>query len=239
MTARTLNPRDRRFDPIRARKALAFTCVAALLAGGALAAPRGAPVVSPTSEAPKPLSITLLKLTHEIPFSGETVGVEGRQQADLDTFLASSEARPGDPAYVESNGSALGDARAANLAEQLTARGFATQVVRDTNVPPHELRVVLERYIVTAPICPDWSHVSWANFNNKTSSNFGCATSDNLAAMVADPRDLAVGRPLSPDSGEEASRPVARYRAGAVASPGGASASGGGGGGGSAGSGGP
>jgi pilus assembly protein CpaD len=233
MTARTFTSRK--------RPALAIACLASLLAGASLAGPRGGSAPPATSEAPKPITITLLKLTHDVPFEGETVGLEGRQQADLDAFLASSEAKPGDPAYVESDGSPLGGARAANLAEQLSGRGFASQVVRDTTTPAHEVRVVLERYVVTMPVCPDWSHVSWANFKNQTSSNFGCATSDDLAAMVADPRDLAVGRPLAPAVGEAASRPAGRYQAGIVpALPSASAGSGGGSGGGSgAGPGGP
>jgi pilus assembly protein CpaD len=225
MTARTLEGRN--------RHALAIACFIPLLAGASIAAPRGQTLSpGPTSEAPKPLTITLLKLTHDIPFDGENVGVEGRQQTDLDAFLASSEARAGDPTYIESDGSHLGEARAANLAEQLSGRGFATQVIRDKTTPAHEIRVVLERYVVTTPVCPDWSHVSWANFKNETSSNFGCATSDNLAAMVADPRDLAVGRPLAPSPGEAAAKPVERYRASAVpALPGGGGTGGGSGGG--------
>jgi pilus assembly protein CpaD len=234
MTARTSNRRERPSGRIGARHALAITCLAAVLAGASVAGPRNGPP-GPTSEVPKPITITLLKLTHDVPFEGETVGLEGRQQADLDAFLASSEARAGDPAYVESDGSPLGEARAANLAEQLTSRGFATQVIRDTTTPAHQVRVVLERYVATMPVCPDWSHVSWETFKNQTSSNFGCATADDLAAMVADPRDLAVGRPLASAPGEAAAKPVERYRAGAVPVLGGGGGSGGGSGGGTGG----
>jgi pilus assembly protein CpaD len=233
--------KPRRSELIGAKRALvAITCLAALLPGlGVAGPPGGVPPAGPTTENPKPLSITLLKLTHQVAFQGETIGIEGRQQTDLDAFLASSDARPGDPAYVESDGSPIGETRAANLAEQLTGRGFAAQVIKDATTPARELRVILERYVVTAPVCPDWSHVSWANFQNETSSNFGCATSADLAAMVADPRDLAVGRPLSSTPGEAASLPIERYRAGITPRlPSASTESGGGGGGGDTGGGG-
>lgn len=215
-------------------------CLAALLAGASQAGPRGERLPPfPTSEAPNPIAITLVKLTHDVPFQGETIGVEGRQQTDLDAFLASSEAHPGDPAYVQSDGSTLAAARAENLAQQLADRGFATQVIRDTTTPAQTVRVVLERYVVTAPTCPNWSGVPWSNFDNHSSSNFGCATTDDLAAMVADPRDLAVGRTLEPEPADAAVKPVERYRAGTVPALPGAGGAGGAGGGAGAGPGGP
>jgi pilus assembly protein CpaD len=45
------------------------------------------------------------------------------------------------------------------------------------------------------PPCGDWSTNLAVTTRNDLPSNFGCATQHNLAAMVADPRDL-----LAPDS---------------------------------------
>src|SRR3546814_2517410 len=58
------------------------------------------------------------------------------------------------------------------------------------DVPADNLRVVVTRASAFVPGCPDWSTKSSINFNNATSSNYGCATNSNLAAMVADPNDL-------------------------------------------------
>ncbi len=54
-------------------------------------------------------------------------------------------------------------------------------------------RVVIIRTTAHVPGCPDWSASSDANFKNATSSNFGCATNSNLAAMIANPEDLLQG----------------------------------------------
>jgi pilus assembly protein CpaD len=37
--------------------------------------------------------------------------------------------------------------------------------------------------------------MSQPEFNSNTSSNYGCAVNSNLAAMVANPADLVLGRP--------------------------------------------
>lgn len=53
--------------------------------------------------------------------------------------------------------------------------------------------VYVERYTVTTPDCQRWSETSTSNPNNAPSQPFGCASQSNLAAMVANPRDLVTG----------------------------------------------
>lgn len=54
-------------------------------------------------------------------------------------------------------------------------------------------RVIVTRAKASVPGCPDWSADSDFNPNNGLSSNYGCATNSNLAAMVANPEDLLHG----------------------------------------------
>ncbi len=63
---------------------------------------------------------------------------------------------------------------------------------------PDSIRVVLTRTTASVPGCPDYSHPTMMTADASTSSNFGCATAANLAAMVADPADLVRGAPGSP-----------------------------------------
>lgn len=60
-------------------------------------------------------------------------------------------------------------------------------------VPAGTARVVITRTRATVPGCPDWSSNSDFNPNNGLSSNYGCATNSNLAAMIANPEDLIRG----------------------------------------------
>jgi pilus assembly protein CpaD len=55
------------------------------------------------------------------------------------------------------------------------------------------VRVVVTRSKATVPNCPNWRSKSDFNPNNATSSNYGCATNSNLAAMVANPEHLIKG----------------------------------------------
>lgn len=55
------------------------------------------------------------------------------------------------------------------------------------------VRVVVTRSTASVPGCPDWSRKTDLSLNNATSTNYGCASNSNLAAMVADPEHLIKG----------------------------------------------
>jgi pilus assembly protein CpaD len=81
-------------------------------------------------------------------------------------------------------------------------------------VPRNTLLVVVERYVVTPPDCPNWTKSQSGDHDNATSSNFGCSSITNLGLMVADPRDLVIARQLGPASAAQAGLAIQRYRAG-------------------------
>lgn len=54
-------------------------------------------------------------------------------------------------------------------------------------------RIVVTRSSASVPGCPDWTANSDVNLGNATSTNYGCASNSNLAAMVADPEHLIHG----------------------------------------------
>lgn len=76
------------------------------------------------------------------------------------------------------------------------------------------VEIVLERYMVTPPACPDWSRRSGVDYANQPHSNFGCATETNLGLMIANPRDLVRGRKLGPADGVHQAEGIVRYREG-------------------------
>jgi pilus assembly protein CpaD len=69
-----------------------------------------------------------------------------------------------------------------------------TPPVTERAVPPGTVRIVISRSSAEVPACPDWSRPSQPEFQASTTSNYGCANSANLAAMVANPQDLIVGQ---------------------------------------------
>ncbi len=114
--------------------------------------------------------------------------------------------------FVLAGSTSLDGQRADALVARLRARGSSAAAIRDSSRPAGVLRIVIERYVATARDCPDWSRISWANFDNLTSPDFGCATNADLAAMVADPHDLIAGATMGPVVGDPAVHAVERYR---------------------------
>jgi pilus assembly protein CpaD len=86
--------------------------------------------------------------------------------------------------------------------------------VTGSRVPAGSVRIVASRSSATVPDCPNWdpSDNGVAPPQN-TSSNFGCATAGNLAAMVANPNDLVEGQNHSGrGSASTAGRAIRTYR---------------------------
>ncbi|RYD44635.1 MAG: hypothetical protein EOP63_04875 [Sphingomonadales bacterium] len=79
-------------------------------------------------------------------------------------------------------------------------------------VPEGHLRVVVTRASASVPGCPNWDSKSSLNPTNATSSNYGCATNSNLAAMVADPNDLIKGARNTGSDPTAATRAIQTYR---------------------------
>ncbi len=59
---------------------------------------------------------------------------------------------------------------------------------------PGTVRLIVERAAAAVKGCPDWRRASHPEFAGSTMSNHGCAVNANLAAMIADPRDLVAGK---------------------------------------------
>lgn len=81
-----------------------------------------------------------------------------------------------------------------------------------------ELILSYTHYVATASECGDWSGERARGFRNLRSANFGCATQNNLAALVADPHDLI--EPAGSTSADASARVrmLEAFRAGEVTS---------------------
>ncbi len=60
------------------------------------------------------------------------------------------------------------------------------------------IQLVLTRKVAVTHECGDWSEDLSSTYSNDAFSNFGCATQQNIAAMVANPEDLERPREMGP-----------------------------------------
>lgn len=89
--------------------------------------------------------------------------------------------------------------RVKSALEQVGAPGHLVQVVAyeapDVRAP---VLVGFETLRAVVPQCgTQWNNLARTN-NNETSSNFGCSVTANLAAQIANPRDIVAPRGMTP-----------------------------------------
>jgi len=171
-------------------------------------------------EAPRETRVDFHRFTHTATFAAGRNDLTPGEAQRLEAFLQNAQVTPNDPVYLEApaNDSAAG-ARVSALARNLTRKGYAVARLpsaRDV-VRPNSLLVVVERYTVTPPACPNWTQSPSENHENAVSSNFGCSNLSNLGLMVADPRDLVIGHEMGPEPADHAGLAIQRYREGKTA----------------------
>lgn len=81
----------------------------------------------------------------------------------------------------------------------------------DTSAP---LILSFKRYVAKPTACGDWSQSYSVDPSNGMLPNHGCATQNNLAALIADPADLIGPRDMAPADAQRRDTVLEKYRAG-------------------------
>ena len=72
--------------------------------------------------------------------------------------------------------------------------------------------VSFTRHFASSPECGDWSQSITETGYNEPYPNFGCAQQHNIAALVADPRDITTPRTSAPPDAQRRSQVLTDYR---------------------------
>ncbi len=164
------------------------------------------------TEAPAALQVQGATGQSVFAFAPGSARLSRGEDARLYRLVAAGGIRPADRVVVAASGPpTLAEARSAVIAGRLLRWGIVADIRPIAWVAPNRAIVMVDRYVVTLPPCPNWSMGPGSDFTNQTSSNFGCSDAVNLGLMVANPADLAEGRPLGPADGKPAAAAVARY----------------------------
>ena len=161
---------------------------------------------------------------HHVRFTDDGAELDETERRRLQSFLSRHDAGDNDRILIGSRGvRASGtDVRRASRRETAVAaelRKLRLPAGLLPDVPAKEtwdgtIKIVLGRYVVIPPDCPDWTKRADGDPANRRSSNFGCASAVNLGLMVADPGDLVRGRTAGPADGATGARRYKAYREG-------------------------
>lgn len=94
--------------------------------------------------------------------------------------------------------------------QAISIRSYAA-TSRDTSAP---IRLAYSRVVARTGQCGQWPDQVSDNPENRNYHNFGCATQQNLAAIVENPLDLAYPRASAPPDAERRGRVLEQYRQG-------------------------
>ncbi|MBV9829675.1 MAG: hypothetical protein JO001_28980 [Alphaproteobacteria bacterium] len=190
----------------------------ALLA--ALAACRPGAAEYSESEAPNQLKLDDASRSFELSFARGSSHLLAADLGKLRMAVASGTLVPTDRVVVATGGPpALARARFQNVETELLRLGILATELRLANIRADQAIIESGRYVVTTPPCPNWSKQGSLDFTNTLGSNYGCATATNLGMMIANPADLAEGRPVGYPDAIPASAAVQRYVADRVVLP--------------------
>jgi pilus assembly protein CpaD len=172
------------------------------------------------AEATKTNDVAFSRIAHTVHFAPGNAALTSAEAARLARFLEEADVYRGDHVFLDPTpDDPLSQKRQAAIRRALAKRGVlmsssaAVPGAGERLALGDEMTIELERYVVTPPNCPDWSKPSGGDPTNSVSSNFGCADVTNLGLMVANPRDLLVGRQPGPASAEPALGAIQNYRA--------------------------
>ena len=168
-------------------------------------------------EAPKENKVDWVTFNHNVGFASPSSSLSKAERSEISRFLAEVDIGYSDRVFIRGK-TGSGNHQVAAVEKYLRKLKLRPEIViaRGAKRP---VSVVVGRYLVTTPRCPDWSKQPGLDSANRRSSNFGCATTSNLGLMVADPGDLVHGQAMGPSDGQKGAKPINKYHEDKVVKP--------------------
>lgn len=187
----------------------------AVLLAGSCAAPTNDGTVVSDGLANHPITVAPSYRSIELAFSTPSAGLAPQDENQLEAFANDYLSR-GDGAISVSVPSGTDSSEALTyFGERLAQMGVPrSRILVGTHDKGSTYGRVELGYMVytasTAP-CADWSENAADNASNLPRQDFGCSVQHNIAAMVADPRDLATPRGMGPSDATRRGTVIENY----------------------------
>jgi pilus assembly protein CpaD len=199
--------------------ALASACVST--GDAKTKAAKDPPPLTPTEQ----FAITVTQSPDEILLAPHPDGLSGAQAAALTTLVARWRDAAADLITIKAPSGGDGEAyrSTAAIEDALQAEGVRADQIIVTGYdagprPGAPIVVGFTDYHAAGPECGrDWKSFT-ASKDNKVNSNFGCANTANMAAMIASPADLMAPRRSDPSDAARREEVLGKYRQGTLTS---------------------
>ncbi|MEY4878944.1 MAG: hypothetical protein RJB62_413 [Pseudomonadota bacterium] len=163
-----------------------------------------------------PINVAPKMHTLRIPYGGPGAGMDPNMSAQLKYFVDE---------YMLNGAGAISVSTpegwehvSLEFAGEIASLGVPRdRILLGTDPTPQygaEIEIGYIGYIAQTQPCGDWSEDLNFTLNNTPRPDIGCSTQQNIAAMVADPRDLLGPRPMDAPDTQRRLTVLERYRAG-------------------------
>ena len=210
-------------------QALRVLAVASLAAAAAACA--SAPTKPDLASQPAPLTPTQQFKAEAKPHPDQILlaphpeGVSAAQAAALGGLVERWRESGGGPIVIQApeHGGSEAYRAAAGVQAELEALGVQENSIElagyvGDGSPRAPLIVGFAHYVAEIPACGrNWNSFT-TDMGNGPNSNFGCAVTANMAAMVANPADLAQPQPMTAPDADRRETVIGKYRTGGVMS---------------------
>jgi len=172
-------------------------------------------------EAPAEPEVRRVDVQHVVAFAPQALELTDVEREALGMFVQKNNLQPGSHVSVGApTKTAVQVARSRNrlasVRNELQRLGITSSIVTaqatGTNSTGDEIVVFAQTVAVLPPDCPGYNTPITLDFEWRPSTRLGCANATNLGLMVANPSDLAQGRPIGPADAEAAVLGIQRYQ---------------------------
>jgi pilus assembly protein CpaD len=195
---------------------LRFASLAAVLLAGSCASPNDGDVSTADGAANHPITVEPTSKALSIAFAGPNAGLSAPDEQRVDAFVAD---------YLARGNGAISVSVPQGPGSTDTVTWFGEHFA-EMGVPRSRILVGMHdgggvelsyiSYVAHTDECGDWSANIADTASNMPMPNFGCATQHNLAAQVADPRDLVAPRKMDEADANRRATVTGKYEKGQI-----------------------
>jgi pilus assembly protein CpaD len=194
----------------------------AILMAGSCAVQNDGSTIAEDGSVNHPIAVEPSYREIKLHFAGGTDGISADDAVRFDNFLADYRAHGNGSLGVSVPNGPPSHAAITFFAERAAETGISRDkiLVSTHDVANDDFRIDISyiTYSAKTDECGDWSENLAFSMDNQTPKNFGCSVQHNIAAMVADPRDLLGPRRFDPADANRAATVIDAYEQGKITS---------------------
>lgn len=203
----------------RMRDGIRFAAIIAVLLAGSCAAPMNdGQGLSSDGAANHPIRVEPHFSSIKLNFSAPEAGLLPDDTAKFDAFVGDYLSRGSGSISVSAPQGADTAVTLAYFGKRLFEMGVPrSRILVGTHMGSDpRIEIGFIAYTAKTDPCGDWSTNLGVTYDNRSAPNFGCAVQQNIAAQLADPRDLIEMRPSDPSDAARRAVVLDNYEKGKI-----------------------